>query len=91
MTEGDSVKGIDRNPFSTIVYGMKTTLDIPQDVLDDALRFTGAKTKRDAIVTAVSDYNRRQKLASLAGRLGTFDDFVSVKELHQLRSVEIRK
>lgn len=65
---------------------MKTTLDIPESVLEDAIKYTGAKTKRDAIVTAVTDFNRRRKLESLASQLGTFDDFLSPTELENLRS-----
>lgn len=70
---------------------MKTTLDIPQNVLEDAIKYTGAKTKREAIVTAVTDFNRRRKLASLANRLGTFDDFLSPNELQDLRSQDTGK
>ena len=70
---------------------MKTTLDIPDHVLEDAIKYTGAKTKRDAIVTAVTDFNRRRKLASLADHLGTFDDFISPNELEALRNQEARK
>ncbi len=70
---------------------MKTTLDIPSDVMEDAIKYTGAKSKRDAIVTAVSDFNRRHKLESLANRLGTFDDFISSEELSELRSLETEK
>jgi Arc/MetJ family transcription regulator len=70
---------------------MKTTLDIPEDVLADAIKYTGAKTKRDAIVTAVTDFNRRRKLESLAKHLGTFDGFLSPKELQDLRSQDAGK
>lgn len=34
---------------------MKTTIDIPDGELLDVLRFTAAKTKREAIVTAIED------------------------------------
>ena len=44
---------------------MKTSLDIPDKELKDVLRFTKAKTKRDAIVTAVREYNRRKHMAAL--------------------------
>jgi hypothetical protein len=47
---------------------MKTSLDIPDRELKDALRFTKAKTKREAIVTAVMDYNRRERMAALTAR-----------------------
>ena len=64
---------------------MKTTLDIPEKELKDAIKFTGAKTKREAIVTAVADFNRRARLAKLAGKLGTFKNFISSEDLKKLR------
>lgn len=64
---------------------MKTTLDIPDNVLKDAMRFTAAKTKREALVTAVEDYNRRQRLKLLSRELGGFDGFLSPNELEELR------
>ena len=33
--------------------GMKTTIDIPDEELKDAMRFTGAATRREAVVTAL--------------------------------------
>lgn len=68
---------------------MKTTLDIPDDVLKDAMRFTAAKTKREALVTAVEDYNRRQRLRLLADELGDFEGFLSAEELRDVRDLDI--
>ncbi len=65
---------------------MKTTVDIPINELQEALRHTGAKTKREAIVTAIVDFNRRHRLARLLARLGTFEHFMSNEELERLRS-----
>ena len=67
---------------------MKTTLDIPDKALEDVMRFTAAKTKREAVVTAVEDYNRRCRLKEMAKSLGTFDGFLSPDELHALRDGE---
>jgi len=67
---------------------MKTTVDIPENELKDAIRFTGAKTKREAIVTAVTDFNRRQRMADLARHLGTCDDLMTLKELNRYRGEE---
>ena len=39
---------------------MKTTIDIPEKVMSEAIKHTGAKTKKEAIVTAVEKYNRLQ-------------------------------
>jgi hypothetical protein len=67
-------------------YGiMKTTIDIPEKELQDALKFSGEKTKRGAIVAAVADYNRRQRMAALARHLGTCKDLMTVEELAALR------
>jgi len=44
-----------------------------------------ARTKREAIVTALEEFNRRRRLARLASRLGTFDGFISAGQLGALR------
>ena len=64
---------------------MKTTIDIPQGELSDAIRFTGAKTKREAVVTAITDFNRRQRIAKLAKYAGTCPNLMTVSELRRQR------
>jgi hypothetical protein len=64
---------------------MKITVDIPDGELEDAIRFTGAKTKRQAIVMAVADFNRRRRMAELAKHFGTCRDLMTVDELMDLR------
>ena len=44
---------------------MKTTVDIPDDELREAMRHTRATTKREAIVTAIAQFNRRRRMAAL--------------------------
>lgn len=51
---------------------MKTTVEIPDDELRDLVRFTRAKTKRAAIVTAIADFNQRRRMAALVRHSGTF-------------------
>ena len=53
---------------------MKTTIDIPEDELRDAMRFTKSKTKREAVVTVLVDFNRRRRMAELVKYAGTFSD-----------------
>lgn len=65
---------------------MKTTVDIPEEALEEAIRLSGAKTKREAVVTAIEDFNRRHRLKRLAGQLGTFEDLLSREELERLRA-----
>ena len=38
------------------------------------MRFTKAKTKREAIVKVLEDFNRRQRMAELVKYAGTFSD-----------------
>ena len=64
---------------------MKTTIDIPEIDLAEAIRHTGAKTKREAVVFALQDFNRRRRLAALTGILGTFSDFMTQDDLHEMR------
>ena len=65
---------------------MKTTIDIPDTALKEALRHTGAKTKRDAIVTAVEEFNRLRRLEELAERLlGSCPGFMSQADLRRMR------
>ena len=53
---------------------MKTTVDIPEDELRDAMRFMKAKTKREAVVRVLVDFNRRRRMAELVKYSGTFSD-----------------
>jgi Bacterial antitoxin of type II TA system, VapB len=64
---------------------MKTTVDIPDRELEDAMRFTRARTKREAIVTAIAEFNRRRRMAELTKHAGTCSDLVTVDELKKLR------
>jgi len=52
---------------------MKTTIDIPDATLADAMRFTGAKTKRETVVRALEEYNRVQQVKELVASFGTWD------------------
>ncbi len=60
---------------------MKTTIDIPDAALADAMRFTGAKTKREAVVKALEEFNRLQKVGALLAMAGTFPDFPTNDEI----------
>ena len=77
--------GTSWNPMRYHVGVMKTTVDIPEKALAEAMRHSGATTKKEAIVTAIADYNRRQRLAKLVARFGTFEGVMSQKELRRMR------
>ena len=64
---------------------MKTTVDIPDSELEDAIRFTNAKTKREAVVGAIVDFNRRMRMVELIKYAGTCDDLITTEELQAQR------
>lgn len=53
---------------------MKTTVDIPENELNDAMRFTQAKTKREAVVKILEEFNRGRRMAELVKYSGSFSD-----------------
>jgi hypothetical protein len=67
---------------------MKTTIDIPEEELDALMKFTKARTKREAIVGLVVDFNRRRRMAALTRHSGTCRDLISFEELMQLRTTD---
>lgn len=69
----------------TYIGSMKTTVDIPDKELTDVMRFTRAKTKREAIVCAIEEFNRRKRMAELVKHAGTCDRMISVEELQNQR------
>ncbi|MFW5743489.1 MAG: type II toxin-antitoxin system VapB family antitoxin [Spirochaetota bacterium] len=69
---------------------MKTTVDIPEKDLKEAMRFLGATSKREAVVTALREFNRRNRMAELVTLSGTceFDtnEDIEARETDENRS-----
>jgi len=56
------------------------------------MRFTGAKTKREAVVTAVERFNRLKRLEKLNARVrGQFRDFMTQTDLKAMRATDMPK
>jgi len=65
---------------------MKTTIDIPEKLLRETIRRTHARTKREAVVTALEKFNRLQRLRELNAKLkGNFVDFMTQEDLKIMR------
>lgn len=60
---------------------MKTTIDIPEKELQDAIRFTKAKTKREAVNAALAEFNRRMRVEAVLKHLGTFTSIMTNEEI----------
>ncbi|HMO17923.1 MAG TPA: DUF2191 domain-containing protein [Oligoflexia bacterium] len=66
---------------------MKTTVDIPDDMLKELVKNSRSSKKKDAILKAIEEYNRKCKLITLAKHLGTFEGLISKSELSNLRKI----
>jgi len=71
---------------------MKTTIDIPEKELEDAMTFSGATSKREAVVTALREFNRRNRMARLVGFSGTcdFDTNIAIETREADEATEAR-
>jgi len=60
---------------------MRTTVDIPEDLLEEARRITDSKTMRETIVIALRELvnkDKREQLRQLAGKIQLdFDPSIS--------------
>jgi hypothetical protein len=60
-------------PNPANLNSMKITIDLPDAALADAMRYTGAKSKREAVVKALEEFNRQQRVNDLIANFGTLD------------------
>ncbi len=67
---------------------MKTTLDIPDSLMNAALAVSPVKTKRAVVLKALEDFTRRAEMAALANELGNSTTFMEPEELARLREQE---
>lgn len=65
---------------------MKTTIDIPNELLKEAQSFSGLHTKREIVVTALSEYTQRHRMKRLIQSFGTCDRLMTARDLETLRS-----
>jgi Arc/MetJ family transcription regulator len=60
--------------------------------MNEAMKITGAKTKREAVVTAVQRFNRLERLEKLNVRVrGRFRDFMTQTDLKTMRAADMPK
>lgn len=64
---------------------MTTILDIPDELLQEAMRHTGAKTATEAVAIALTELNQRRRLQELAEKLGTSEIFMTQDDLRRMR------
>ena len=64
----------------------KTTVMIDDELLKEAMKVTGARTKKQAISAGLKELVRRRNLEALRQEAGTYDLALSPEELEKLRN-----
>jgi Arc/MetJ family transcription regulator len=64
---------------------MKTTIDIPEKLLAEAIRLSDSRTKREAVLVALQEYNRQRRMAELTRHAGTCSEIMTAEELREAR------
>ncbi len=66
---------------------MRTTLDLPEDLLIEAMKVTEIKTKTKVIITALEELIRKSKISEIKQYKGAIDLNI---DLNKLRDRECR-
>lgn len=64
---------------------MRTTLDLPEELLIEAMKVTQIKTKTKVIITALEDLIRKSKISELKGFKGKIDLGIDLNDLRGRR------
>jgi hypothetical protein len=65
---------------------MKTTVDIPEDLLNDAVSLAGNRSKRETVMAVRSEFTRLRRMRRLVDAFGTCDKLMTVETLERQRS-----
>ncbi len=60
---------------------MRTTLDLPEELVNDAMKITHTETKTGVIVLALKELIRKSKITDLKKYKGKFDLEIGIDEL----------
>lgn len=66
----------------------RTTVFIDEDLLAEAIKLTGAKTRRQVITAGLRELVRMHHRKAFARELGTFDLDLTIEELKELRNAD---
>ena len=61
---------------------MKTTLNIPKELIEEAMKISNKNTKTETVITALKEYIRQRRLDEIineAGKLDFSDDWEKLR------------
>src|SRR5882757_6085468 len=64
---------------------MKTTINIPEQLLKDVMELSGSKTISGAVQTAMESYHHRERQRQVIAHLGTLKGFMTQQDLREGR------
>ena len=64
---------------------MRTTIDIDKELLEEALKISKIRTKRELINLSLREYIRKIHLKNLKNRLGSYDLAINLNDLEESR------
>ena len=64
---------------------MRTTLDLPDELIEEAREVVGIRAKRHLVIMALEELIRSRRRAALLDMLGNTDFDMTWEEIHRLR------
>jgi Arc/MetJ family transcription regulator len=65
---------------------MKTLIDIQDDIMEELLKESKAKTKKAAVILAIREYINMRKRAKLISMMGKYDFGYTQEDLEKMRA-----
>jgi Arc/MetJ family transcription regulator len=69
---------------------MRTTLELDEKLIEELLKVTGAKSKKEAITKAVEDYLRRQCVEEIKKMRGKLQFDMTWEEMEEIELAEYK-
>jgi Arc/MetJ family transcription regulator len=67
---------------------MRTTINIDKILLEEALKLSNVRTKKELINLSLKEFVRRRHLGKLKNRLGKYDLSLDLSSLEEMRKDE---
>jgi len=65
---------------------MRSTVELPDDLIRAAMKLTGLRTKREVVVAALDELVRKRRLDGLRARLGRGNFALTQEDLERMRA-----
>ena len=77
-----------------MIYRMRTTLDLPDNLVEEAQKLLGFKSKTDTVVLSLTELIRRRRLDELKSLMGKIDldlDLESSRRRPKRKTASVRR